>query len=224
MSFSFITFGVKSTSASNAGFLVSLAVIFVPILSAVFLKEKLNTRVLFGICLAFLGIGLLTVNTQLQINTGDALCILGALFYAIYILVTGTLTKHVDSLSLGIVQLGFAGFFGLVSSIVSTETTTLPNSEASWIAILSLGIFCSAIGFTVQTISQKYTTPTNTGLIFSLEPVVAVVFAFVLLGETMTAQGYLGATILLAGVLVSKIDFKKVILKGSRDHHLNSKL
>jgi drug/metabolite transporter (DMT)-like permease len=211
--FTFITFGVKSTSASNAGFLVSLTIIFVPVLSAIFLKEKFSPRVMTGICLAILGIGLLTLNKHLQINPGDALCMLGALCYATHILVTGYLTKHVDSLNLGIVQLGFTGLFGLVFSFMTGEITMLPDSFESWFAILSLSIFCSAIGFTVQTVSQNYTTPTNTGLIFSLEPVFATVFAFAFLGETLTAQGYLGAIIVFTGVLVTKIDGKKGLIK-----------
>ncbi|RSL30684.1 DMT family transporter [Salibacterium salarium] len=211
--FTFITFGVNTTSASNAGFIVSLAVIFVPVLSALFLKQKIGPRVFTGIFLALLGIGFLTLNSQLQINQGDALCMLGALSYATYIIVTGSLTKNVDSLNLGIIQLGFVSLFGLISSFIAAEPTVLPTSTASWIAILSLGIFCSAIGFTIQTISQKYTTPTNTGLIFSLEPVFAAVFAFLMLGEEFTTKAYIGAALVLAGVLLSRIDMKKVFFK-----------
>ncbi|RSL31714.1 DMT family transporter [Salibacterium salarium] len=211
--FTFITFGVKTTSASNAGFIVSLAVIFVPVLSALFLKQKIGPRVFTGIFLSLLGIGLLTLNPQLQMNPGDVLCMLGALSYATYILVTGSLTKNVDSLSLGIIQLGFVSLFGLISSFMAPETTVLPDTAGSWFAIISLGIFCSAIGFTIQTISQKYTTPTNTGLIFSLEPVFAAVFAFLVLDEKFTTNAYIGAALVLTGVLLSRIDVKRVFLK-----------
>jgi drug/metabolite transporter (DMT)-like permease len=207
-----ITFGLKSTSASNAGFLVSLTVIFVPILSTIFLKKKPEKRFFLGACLALIGIGLLSLNNQLKVSHGDLFCILGAVLYAIHILVTGKLTMNVDSITLGILQLGFTGALGVVFSLIM-ETPKLPNTIESWFSVLGLSILCSAIGFIVQTAAQKYTTPTHTGLIFSLEPVFTAVFAFLFVGETLSARGYLGAGIVLLSVLIAEIDFKKLIFE-----------
>lgn len=210
--FAFITFGIKSTSASNAGFLVSLTVIFVPLLLAIFLRKKPEKRIFLGVSLALTGIGFLTLNDQLKISSGDFLCILGALFYAIHIIVTGKLTKDVDSITLGVLQLGFTGAWGLLSSILF-ETPQLPSTTESWISVLGLGVLCSAIGFVVQTAAQKYTTPTNTGLLFSLEPVFAALFAVVFAGEKLTTKGYLGAILVLFSVFITQIDFDKLNVK-----------
>ncbi|MDR7001171.1 DMT family transporter [Neobacillus niacini] len=207
-----ITFGIKTTTASNAGFLVSLTVIFVPLLLALYLKRMPEKRILFGISFALIGIGFLTLHHQFIISFGDFLCIIGALFYAIHIIVTGKLTKDVDSISLGILQLGFAGAWGLLFSLI-VEKPQLPSTLDSWVAVLGLGVFCSAFGFVVQTIAQKYTTPTHTGLLFSLEPVFAAFFAFAFAGEMLTAKGYLGASLVLIGVLTAEVDVKKFLLK-----------
>ncbi|MEW9674192.1 DMT family transporter [Ammoniphilus sp. 3BR4] len=210
--FSSITFGIKSTTASNAGFLVSLTVIFVPLLLAIFLRKMPEKRILFGVLLAFTGISFITLNHQLKISSGDFLCILGALFYAIHIIVTGKLIKDVDSIILGVVQLGFTGAWGLLFSIFF-ETPQLPSTADTWLSVLGLGILCSAIGFVVQTTAQKYTTPTHTGLLFSLEPVFAALFAFAFAGETLTIKGYLGAILVLLGVLTAEINFKSLLIK-----------
>jgi drug/metabolite transporter (DMT)-like permease len=210
--FSFIIVGVKSTSASNAGFLVSLTVIFVPILSAVFLKKKPEKRVVFAVCLAVIGIGLLTLNNQLKVRIGDVFCILGAVFYAIHIVVTAKLTKHVDSIILGILQLGVCGGLGLIVSFI-VEVPKFPNNSEAWFSVLALSVLCSAIGFIAQTVAQKYTTPTHTGLIFSLEPVFAAAFAFMFAGELLPIKGYLGAGIVLLGVINAEVDFKKLIFE-----------
>ncbi|MED3564008.1 DMT family transporter, partial [Bacillus xiapuensis] len=72
----FATFGTKYTSISNAGFLMSLAVIFIPIISIIFLKQRPEKKVISAIALALVGIGLLTLNNQFSIGYGDVLCIL----------------------------------------------------------------------------------------------------------------------------------------------------
>ncbi|MGM9986007.1 MAG: DMT family transporter [Bacillaceae bacterium] len=210
--FTCITFGVKSTSASNAGFLVSLTVIFVPLLLAIFLRKIPEKRLLVGISVALAGITFLTLNTQLSIHFGDFLCILAALFYAVHIIVTGKLTKDVDSISLGIFQLGFTALWGLLFSLFF-ETPHLPTTTLSWISILGLGIFCSAIGFVAQTAAQQYTTPIHTGLIFSLEPVFSALFAFTFADEILTAKGYFGAFLVLVGVLIAQVNIKTLPFK-----------
>ncbi|QWU17001.1 EamA-like transporter family protein [Paenibacillus sophorae] len=222
--FASITFGVKFTSASNAGFLVSLTVVFVPLLLAAFFRKMPENRVILGVLLALTGIGFLTLKNQFIINSGDFLCILGALIYAIYIIVTGKLTKDVDSITLGVLQLGFAGAWGLLFSAF-LEQPQLPSTTEAWVSVLELSIFCSAIGFVVQTAAQKYTTPTHTGLLFSLEPVFAVLFAFAFADERLTIKGYVGAGLVLLSVLTTQIDLKKVLKKqGFRKSNVESEL
>lgn len=154
------------------------------------------------------GIGLLTLSSELRISQGDLLCIAAALFYATHIIVTGRWASQSDTIQLGIYQLGFTALFGILFSILF-ETPTLPHTSQSWLAVLSLSILCSAIGFVVQTVAQKYTTPAHTGVIFSLEPVFAALFAFLLTGETLTLRGYIGAGLVLLSVLIAEIDLSK---------------
>ena len=206
----FATFGTKYTSVSNAGFLFSLTVIFIPVLSGIFLKQIPEKKVVFGIVLSILGIGLLTLNSQLHIGYGDILCILCALFYAVHVMVAGSIAKDVNAISLGVLQLGFVGVLSFIFSIFM-ETPKLPVGSESWLSVLALSIFCTAIAFIVQLIAQQHTTPTHTGLIFSLEPVFSAIFAFIFTGETLTTRGYFGASLLLISVLVAELDFKSFV-------------
>ena len=209
---SVVTIGLKFTSISNAGFLFSLSVVFVPLLLAIFFKTKPEKKVVIGVGIAIIGIALLTFNNELKINSGDYLIILGALFYAIQIIVTAKLTKNVDSITLGIIQLGVAGAWGLLFSLFF-EKPHLPSTTESWVSIMALSVLCSAIGFIGQAVAQKYTTPTHTGLIFSLEPVFAALFAFIFVGETLPVKGYVGAILILIGVLAAEISFKKPFMR-----------
>ena len=202
--FIFILFGIPRTTTSNAAFLVSLTVIFVPLLTALISRKLPEKSVLAGVGCAFVGVGFLTLQGQLSVNKGDILCIGGALAYALHILAAGHLTKAVDSLALGIWQLGFTALFsGLLSWLF--EQPRWPQIAEEWLAVLALGIFCSALGFVMQVVAQQHTTATDTSLIFSLEPVFAAGFGFVFLGEILSLQGYIGAVLVLAGVIYPQL-------------------
>ncbi|WP_151733963.1 DMT family transporter ['Paenibacillus yunnanensis' Narsing Rao et al. 2020] len=202
--FTCITFGLKTTSTSNAGFLVALTVVFVPLLDRLVFKKRIAPPQVFGALLAITGIGLLTLNASLTFAPGDLLCVLSAVFYALQILFTAKAVKTCDSLQLGILQLGFAAGFALVLSFFF-ETPVLPSTLPGWIAILALGILCSGCGFILQPIAQKYTTPTRTGLIFALEPVFAAFFGYWFAGEQLSQQGYAGAALVLLGIVASEL-------------------
>ncbi|MEL3961291.1 DMT family transporter [Lysinibacillus endophyticus] len=205
-----VTFGLKYTTVSNAGFLFSLSVVFVPMLLAIFFKVKPEKKVIFGVGIAVIGIALLTLNHELSINTGDYIIILGALSYALQIIFTDKFTKNVDSITLGILQLGVAAVWGLIFTFLF-EQPQLPSNSEAWVSIMALSVLCSAIGFIGQAVAQKHTTPTHTGLIFSLEPVFAALFAFMFIGEILPAKGYVGAVLILLGVLIAQFKFKKQI-------------
>lgn len=213
--FIFMTFGVKNTTVSNAGFLTCLAGVFIPIISYVFLRQKQELKVVCCIGLSFLGIYFLTASDQLRFNVGDLLCILCSLAFAVHIIATGILTKGVDSIALGVLQLGFVGLYSLVFSF-AFEKPMLPTTSQAWFVVLTLSIFCSAMGFIVQTAAQKHTTATHTGLIFSLEPAFAAVFAYVFMREILSPRGYLGAMLLFFSIVFVELDFKSAFIQGQK--------
>ena len=207
-----MTFGLEHTSASNAGFLVSLSVVFIPIISFLVLKQRIEKKAIVGVCLAVIGIALLTLDTRLQVNPGDILCLLCALLFAVHVVVTGIFTRHVDSIALGVLQLGFVAVFAAAFSLAA-ERMTLPGDFRSWLVVLALSILCTAVGYIVQTTAQQHTTATHTGLILSLEPVFSAVFSYIILKEILAPRAYAGAAILLAGVLTAELDLKKKLPK-----------
>jgi drug/metabolite transporter (DMT)-like permease len=201
------SFGLQYTTASNAGFLISMSVVFIPVFAHFFLRQKIERKMIIGVCIAPVGIALLTLNRQLSINSGDLLCILCALLGAVHVVIMEVYTRRVDSIALGILQLGFAGIFSIVFSSF-TETVRLPDTALSWGAILGLAILCTAFGYIVQAAAQQHTSATHAGLIFSLEPVFSAILGFALLGEVLPIRGYIGGAILLLSVFIAETDFK----------------
>lgn len=203
--FALSLFGLKTTSASNAGFILSLTVVLVPIFTSL-LERKLPSRaVSFAIVCTMVGITILTLKESLTFQTGDILVAIAALSYSIYLILNSKFTKSVDSISYGVYQLGVAGIFGIVLCLLF-ETPKVPMDTTGWVAILGLGVICTAFCFIAQSVVQQYTSPTHTGLIFSLEPIFASVFAILFLGEVITTQLLIGGVFILAGNLVAQYE------------------
>lgn len=208
--FALSLFGLESTSASNAGFILSLTVVLVPIFSS-FIEKKLPSRaVSFAIVCTMIGITVLTANGSFTFQKGDILVAIAALCYSIYLLLNSSFTRNVESISYGIYQLGFAGLYALVLTFL-LETPKLPNSSSSWIAIIGLGVICSAFCFVGQTVAQQYTSATHTGLIFSLEPIFAAMFAMMFIGEGLTLKLIIGGSFILIGNLFAQLEHFHVL-------------
>jgi len=204
-----MTYGLQYTTASNAGFLISLSVVLIPVISYLFLKQNIEKKIIFSLCLVVIGIALLTLDTQFKVNVGDLLCLLCALFCAVHVVVIGIFTREVDSIALGILQLGFAGLFCIIISML-TENVKLPNTPVSWLSVLMLSIFCTAVGYIVQSTAQQYTSATHTGLILSLEPVFSAILSYIFLKENLAVRGYVGAALMLISVLIAELDLNSI--------------
>jgi len=205
--FIFMTYGVKDTTVSHAGFLTCLAGVFIPIITFGITRKRPETKVIVSVCLAFIGVALLCLKGSLGINRGDWLCILCSLAFAVQIMVTGNFTRKVDPITLSVLQLGFVGLFSTAASFIF-ETPKLPETLPAWLPVLALSLFCTAAAYVIQNVAQKYTTPTHTGLILSLEPVFAAFSAFFFAGEVLSVKGYIGAVLLVSGIFLVEIDFK----------------
>lgn len=201
--FSLSLFGLETTSISNAGFILSLTVVIVPIFSSLLERKLPSSAVSIAVVCTMIGITILTLKESLSFQPGDLLIAVAAFAYSIYLILNSKFTKSVDSIAYGVYQLGFAALFGLIC-MVTFETPTIPSSPKSWIAILGLGVICTAFCFIAQSVVQQYTSPTHTGLIFSLEPIFAAFFAILFIAEPFTLKLFIGGAFILAGNLVAQ--------------------
>ena len=199
-----MTFGVQYTTASNAGFLISLSVVMIPLISVVVLKKKIKAKLLLSVVLATIGIVCLTLNEQLTINKGDILCILCATSFAVQVLIMERIPKSVDSVAIGALQLGITAVVNFILSFF-LENFTVPSDLKVWGVIVILGVFCTAFCYIIQIYALKNTSAIQAGIILSLEPVFSAIFAYIFLGELLSKQGYIGAILLFISVILAGI-------------------
>lgn len=201
-----LVFGVKRTSASTAGFLASTTVILVPLFEGIIFKKIPHFSVIISALVAMIGLYFITVQDAIQLGLGAPFCIGAAACYAVYIIVVGKITKRFPAsevFSMSIIQLGVVSALGWLATCLF-EKPTLPTSSNQLIAIILLGIVCSAYGFVAQPIAQKSLNPSEVGIIFSLEPLFSAALSFLVLGELLSGKEILGACLILSGVIVSQ--------------------
>lgn len=199
-----MTFGVQYTTASNAGFLISLSVVMIPLISVVVLKKRIRAKLLLSVILATIGIVCLTLNEQLTINKGDILCILCATSFAVQVLIMERIPKSADSVAIGTLQLGITAVVNFILSFF-LENFTVPSDLKVWGVIVILGVFCTAFCYIIQIYALKNTSAIQAGIILSLEPVFSAIFAYIFLGELLSKQGYIGAILLFISVILAGI-------------------
>ena len=195
-----MTIGVKYTTATNASFLISLSVIFIPFFSWFFNKEKPKKSIFIVLIIALIGIMLLTLDKNLEFHMGDILCLICATLFTFYVIMTEKIVKNNNPTALGVLQFGWVFLFSFLVQY-PIEKFTLPKNEKFWISLMILSVFCTALAYIIQTVSQKKLSSTLIGLILSLEPIFSGIFGYFILNEYLSPQQYMGAFLLLISII-----------------------
>ena len=214
-SYAFQTFGLKYTSAGNAGFVTGLYVVFVPVLSYILLKQKPEPRAVASVLVALAGLAVLSVQSNFRVNFGDYLVLACAFCYSVHILLLDRYVKKYDLALLTMLQMGFLAFSNTASGLIF-ETFKPPGTAFVWMSIIICGLFASAAAFYIQGLAQRTLTPVRTSLVLIMEPVFSVIFGIIILGEVLTWRTWLGCGLILAGMLLTEIPDYRSLLKREK--------
>lgn len=211
--FVFQTVGLQFTTASKSGLITGSYVIFTPMLQSLLEKRVPPLGIWIASLMVFGGLFLLTMNDAellSDFNFGDFLTLLCGLCYAFYLVELDKLTAPSDFsqdpsrlMKLVLLQLLFCGLLSAPFSFL-LET---PKLEWSWtlaLVILYLALFASVITTILQTRYQKDTTPSRAAIIFIMEAVISTIFAVAFLGERLSIVAWIGAGLMVAGLIVSE--------------------
>lgn len=196
------TWGVNNTSASNAGFLISLFVVFTPIMESIMFRTKFSADILGTILLSVIGTFFLTMKNGYQFNIGDILILVAALLRAVQMTVTQKMTngRNMDSRVLTTIQLGVVAVIMGVLSLTTEgiHIFALPSSITFWLLTAYLAIFCTLFAFYIQMTMIRRTSPTRVGLLLGTEPLFSAIFAVFLGNEHLSIQEWLGGLLIVA--------------------------
>ena len=202
------TVGLQYTTASNAGFITGLSVVFVPALVIVTTRRLPSPGLLLGILCALVGLAFLSLGDRFQLNKGDLMILACAISFALHIFLVGRYAPQTNATVLASVQIFTVSILSYFFSFLLPQPS-LYFSSTAWIALLVTAVPATSLAFFAQTKMQQFTTPTHTALIFSMEPVFAAISAFFFAGEILTTKGLIGAGLVLAGMLIAEFTGSK---------------
>jgi len=220
LGFSFQTQGLLYTSVSNTGFITGLCVPLVPIIGFICFRKKVGMEVWLSVVTATIGLYFLTIGDKMEFNSGDVLVAISALCYAIHISMMAKFGNKFPVMILSIIQLASVALYSTIASLteyaltVNDKYPTLLeqiNHPSLIAAILYSALLASAFAYWVQTSSQRLMEPHKVALVFALEPVFGHMAAFVFLGEQLGYKGWIGASLIITGMLYAELGGKKKI-------------
>jgi drug/metabolite transporter (DMT)-like permease len=212
------TIGLNLTTATKSGFITGTFVVFIPILQLVIEKRKPKWFNLVGVGFVLIGLVMLSSKGNnvfeffeqigSDFNLGDLFTLICAMLFAFQVVYVDIFTKKYDYLPMVFTQLLITGLGGILISIILSSTGIEMIKFAANANVISsilyTAIFASIVATIIQLRYQKTVSPTKAGIIFSIEPIFAAVFANFLLSEKISNFGLIGSVLIFVGLIVSE--------------------
>jgi drug/metabolite transporter (DMT)-like permease len=198
---------IKFTSVANSTLLANLASIFVTLAVWIFWRQRPTATFIAGLVAALVGIGVL-VRTSLEFSPtgllGDALGVVTAMFYAWYLLaVKDVRDRGAATLHLMAVTTTITALFLYPAALASGEAL-LPETELGWLKLVGLAWVSHSAGQGLIAYALAHLPAAFSSVSLLFQPVMAAVFAWVLLAEPLVALQMAGGVVVLAGIWLAR--------------------
>ena len=198
------TFYIASSS-SNSAFITSMSVILVPVFIYIFNLEAISNKIWAVVVVAIIGLSILLDPFQGEIVGGDVVTFGCAISFAVHIILQDIyLRKKVNFIRFFIIQVFIVSLFSFIGSLVfegkSVLTPDIFTQEVLY-ALFITGVLATFIGFILMLWAQKILSPTETGILLSLEPLFAALYVY----SELTLNSYIGGFIIIMAVMSSSL-------------------
>ncbi len=204
--------GLKYTSASNTGWIIGTAPVFIAVLGIMFFKEKIKLVQVLGVVLALTGLILLISKGDITsvdfISTKGDLLVLGSAFtWGLY----STINKKISlsySPTMTILYLFiFMAIFIVPFNLTQEKIISIVHlSSTGWLMVLFLGIFCSGVAYSIWSYALRVLDSGKVGAFLYIEPFVTVLAAWIFLSESITLLMIISGLIITLGVVLVNKD------------------
>jgi drug/metabolite transporter (DMT)-like permease len=203
------TYGLARTTATNAGFITGLYVVFTPILGFLLFRRRVSGRAWVAVAVSVLGMAMLSVPSlgDLRPRAGDLLVLASAVAWAGHVVGLGYFAGRHPPLLLSAAQMGATALLHLF--LAAPGGLRPAGAVEVWHLLVITGLLGSGVAYTVQVVAQETLTATRAVVILAGESVSAAAFSAVWLGERLAPHQWLGASLVLAAMAVSELSARR---------------
>ena len=201
LAYDYLSPGIASTIFFSYPIIVALVLIL-------FYKEKLTLPTLLSLLLVVAGVGVLSIKKEEALNyIGLGISLLGALVYALYILIVNKVRIESSGVKISFYSMLFSSLYFLVKSLLLRESITISSWALAGDLIL-FAIITTSLSLVTLVYAVRYIGSTPTAIMGAFEPIVAVLISVGLFGEQLTPSLVIGGMVIITGVLID-ILFRK---------------
>jgi drug/metabolite transporter (DMT)-like permease len=198
------TMGLRLTTAPRSAFITAMYVPLTPFMALLAARIRPRPGSVVAVGLAVAGLYLLTEPGTSGMNTGDWLTLACAVMWAAHIVVAQAAVARYDPVPVTFWQVAISALLCALALGLQGEAR-FGVTPWSLTALGVTAVLATAFAFWVQMWAQRETSATHAAVIFAAEPAFAAVFSFFLLGEVMGPAAFLGAALILAGMLLTQL-------------------
>ncbi len=196
------------TQASKAGFITGLYTVLVPMFG-IFMGKKTKINIWIGAVLAVIGLYMVSVVGVPTVEFGDLLILIGAFFWAFHILSIDKFISKVNPIMYSAVQFLTCSVINLVLALFfELPSLSVENIMSAGVSILFAGVMSSGVAYTLQILGQRYSQPTESAIILSLESVFCCIGCVIILGDTISLVSLMGCILIFAGIIISQLQIR----------------
>lgn len=196
------TQGIAGTSATNAGLIISLVIVFTPVTESVAFHVPLPRMVFIAGIVAVVGVCLLVSGDGFAAPTvGDLLVLAAAAVRSIHVTAVSALTRghSYSALTLTLTQSTVCAVAYTLADYRGVIQAAQSFDAGEWAGVLYLGLACSVFAFLVQTWAIQQTSASRASLLMGTEPIWAVLIGISIGRETLMPLGIVGAALIITG-------------------------
>jgi drug/metabolite transporter (DMT)-like permease len=206
----FYLWGQSLTAAGHGSVLFATTPIWVFVMALFILKEKLVWRRAVGIAIALIGVITIVTSGAVQVGTeylfGDLIIFFSVLSWALYTILGKPLAEKYGALRVTAYALasGTAVYFpfGVVRAF---QYDYSQSTFGAWMSVVYFAIGTSVIAYVIWYYVLKHMPASRMAVFSNIQPVIATTVAYFALGEQLGLSFFIGASVVLAGVLLTEL-------------------
>jgi drug/metabolite transporter (DMT)-like permease len=202
--------GEQVIPAGTASLMIASTPIFVALLAGKFFNERLKMGAWIGILVSITGVTLISIESKdgLQLSLSALLVLAAAVSMAIYTVAQKPLLKKYSPLQFTTYAIWAGTFFLLVFSPGLVRQIPTASLEST-LAVIYMGIFPGVLGYFGWSYVLAHMPASKAGSFLYLTPAVAILIAWLWLGETPAVSAWFGGLLILTGVIIVNLSGKK---------------